>query len=409
MTPAFHIANRYFLAKKTRIVNLISLVSVLSIAVSSGAMIVILSVMNGMSSFVLSNFHAFDSDFKIELVQGRSFSQDKIPLSELQDKYQYVLPVLEEHALLQYTDQARIVKLKGVQTSPVYTQKLAENTQLGFVNLTENTQIPSVLLGAGVFQTMGIQLNDKEKILSLYMPAKGAHLSGIAMAQMYAPQIVCASGVFTTTPEYDNMYVIAPLSFVQSMLDSPNMLTSVEIGISNPKLEQKIQKEIQQIVGDDFVVKNRLQQNALVAQSMASEKLIIMGIFAFVLLIATFTMSASLMLLIYDKRKDIHILQSMGASRGFVQKIFFLEAMLISFVGAIVGLLMGALIAFMQQKFSLVKLNGGNTDFYIVDAYPIQMQMGDFFIVFVIVMLMGALASMIPLSRIKLHFMQLKP
>lgn len=408
MTTVFHIASRYFLARKSRIVNLISLVSVLSIAVSSGAMIVILSVMNGMSNFVMSNFHAFDSDFKIELVEGRSFSQDKIPFSDLQNKTDYVLPVLEEHALLQYKDQARIVSVKGIGFSPEYIEKLTQNIQLGFVNLKNDLEVSSVLVGFGVYQSMGIQLNDTEKMLSLYMPQKGSKFT-LSMPQMYAPQAVLATGVFSSVPEYDNMYVIAPLDFVQSVLSAPNMLTSVEVGVEGTFSEKKMQKEIQEIVGDEFVVKNRMEQNALITKSMASEKIIIMGIFAFVLLIATFTMAASLMLLIYDKRKDIHVLQSMGATRRFVQKIFFTEALLISFAGAIVGMILGGLISFMQQKFSIVKLNGGDNGLYIVDAYPVQIQIGDFFIVFGVVMLIGALASLIPLSRIKLHFMQLKP
>jgi ABC-type lipoprotein release transport system permease subunit len=194
--------------------------------------------------------------------------------------------------------------------------------------------------------------------------------------------------------------VILPLRFVKKLLEYDKQLTGLEIGLAKGADVEKIQEQITKFTGDKFRVKNRFQQQALLYEIMKSEKWAIFLILSFILIVATFNVIGSLSMLILDKKRDIAVLQCLGASQAKVKRIFLAEGLLISLTGALGGLILGAVICFLQQKYGFVKLGSANSTF-VVSSYPVHMQALDFIFVFVTVMVIGSLATWYPVFNIR--------
>jgi lipoprotein-releasing system permease protein len=209
---------------------------------------------------------------------------------------------------------------------------------------------------------------------------------------------IFATGVFSIQQDFDLTYVITPISFTRELLDREGRVSALELALTPDADMAEVREQLQTELGSDYVVKDRFQQNEVLYRIMKSEKWAVFMILSFILLISVFNVIGSLTMLIIDKKKDINILRSMGASEQLIQRIFVLEGVFISMIGAVGGLVLGLLVCFAQVQFGLVKLSSGGN--YIVQAYPVQVQLLDVFYVFLTVAVIGLLAAWLPVRKV---------
>jgi len=399
MNVELFIAKRYLLSKKKRnVINIISIISVIGVATVTMALIVILSVFNGFDGMVKSMFNYFAPNIKIMPAKGKSFEADArfVKIKNL-SQVSYYSEVIEENVLLQYGDKQHIGKIKGVEENYKYISGLDTALTEGEFALHKD-ELSYAVIGYGVAYYLSLSLINEEP-LTIWAPKIGAKVS-MNPDKDFVRKKIMPSGVFSINQEFDVKYVITPIQFARELLDYGNKISFVEIKL-NEKLSEsekdKIKLQIKQILGSDFEVKNRYEQQQFLNQIMNSEKIAIFLILSFILIIASFNIIGSITMLIIEKREDIETLKSMGASKQFVSKIFMYSGWLISGSGAFIGFFLGVALLLAQIQFSLVTFPINSL---MVTAYPVEMQFWDFIFVFVIVLLIGFLASIFPVKRI---------
>jgi len=405
----FYIARRYLVSKKSHnIINVISGISVVGVAIGAMALIIVLSVFNGFDKLVVSLFSSFNPNIQITASHGKTFNLNTLPLGEIKKipGVVHVTEVIEEDALLKYRDNQCIVTIKGVSEGYKNTSGLDTMMVEGTFLLEEGDK-DFAILGYGVAGTLGINLQDYLNPISVYVPRRDASFSG-GFENAFNSEVIFPSGFFQIQYEFDVKYVIMPIRFVKKILAYENERTALEIDLDKKADQSKVQKEIEKIAGRNFIVKNRYQQQEILYKIMVSEKNYIFMILTLILIIATFNVIGTLSMLILDKKKDIAVLRSMGAGQRLIRRIFLFEGLLISMIGALSGLMLGALVCWIQIRFGLVRLGAADSTF-IVNAYPVQLQFADFIVVFVTVMTIGLLAAWYPVYNIKkIHLGQIK-
>lgn len=340
----------------------------------------------------------------VTVEQGKTFYVSEFPSEKLKniDGVVDLALVVEEDALFKYRDQQYIAKIKGVSENyPELSQlnKLMREGNLVFQEGNSNFAV----VGAGVAWYLNINLNDITNFLSVFVPKRG-NASSFNFDNAFNNELIHPSGVFSVQQEFDEKYVLVPLRFARNLMDyESGEVTSVEVFTDKEADEEAIEIDLRKILGDDFLVKNRFQQNEALYKVMRSEKLAIFLILAFILVLASFNMVGSLSILIVEKLKDIAVLKSMGANKKLVAKIFTAEGMLISLLGSFLGLFIGFLLLWIQQEFGVVSLGGGTGDF-IIDAYPVRMLPLDFIWVLITVLVIGFLATWYPVRYLTRKF-----
>lgn len=374
----------------------------IGIMVSATALIVVLSVFNGMGDMIGGWFNAFNPDFEISLAEGKSFEVDSFPtdkiaaLPDVKDVHE----VVSDMVLVTYGERQELLRLKGVSKSYIeranYQQMLIDGT----FDFYKGEQ-PCAVIGTVAAGKLQINLN-RYDLLKIYYP-KRTKKNLANPAEAFNTRFLFPTGVFSTNTDNDQSYIFCPIEFVRDLMQYDGEVTSIEVETNNPKHLDKCQSQIQQIIGEKYVVKNKYQQEESLFKTMQSEKLVIYVILAFILLVAAFNIIGSLGILILEKQNDNAILRSMGASASLIQRIFIYEGIAISFIGGIVGILLGALICFLQQTFHLVKLGGAG---YLIQYYPVQMHISDFALVLVTVLIISFLTSVIPAINLKKNISQ---
>jgi lipoprotein-releasing system permease protein len=404
----FYIARRYLIAKKSHnIINIISIISVIGVMVGTGALIIVLSVFNGFEGLVLGLFNSFNPDLKIEAIQGKSFTLTDEQNQKLKQVpgVAFVVGTVEENALARFGDKQCIIMMKGVdddftKMTPLDSFMLNGRYTLGSANK------PACVIGAGVAYYLGIYPEQFAVPMSLYLPKRTKQtLSGTTPDQNFNVQQVHVAGVFTIQQQFDISYAIVPISLARELLEYTNEVTSLEIGVNGPAALAPVKQRIEEILGPEFRIKDRYQQQATLYSVMKSEKWAVFFILALILVIAAFNMIGSLSMLIVDKKKDIAVLWSLGAGKSQIRKIFFTEGMMISLAGGLLGLFLGGLLALLQQEFGLIRLGGG-VGTYIVDAYPVKVQLLDFIFVMITVILIGAATTWYPVRQISRKYLK---
>ncbi|MCX6247555.1 MAG: FtsX-like permease family protein [Bacteroidetes bacterium] len=401
MNFPFYIARRYLVSRKTHnIINIISAISVAGVMICTTALIIVLSVFSGFERLVISLFNTFNPDLQITLKEGKTFDSTILPEEKMRKipGVRYLAEVIEENALLKYKDKQYIATIKGVGEDFVRMSGLDTMMAEGKFKLQDGDRDFAVL-GYGVAYYIGANLDDYLNPVSIYVPRRDASFSG-GFENAFTNEVIFPSGFFSVQQDFDTKYVILPLRFVRKLLEYDKQITGLEIGIAKGADAEKIQQEITKLTGDKFYVKNRFQQQELLYKIMKSEKWAIFLILSFILIIATFNVIGSLSMLILEKKRDIAVLQCLGASQQKVKRIFLAEGLLISFIGAAGGLILGAVTCFLQQKYGFVQLGSANSTF-VVSAYPVHMQFLDFIFVFFTVMLIGAVATWYPVYNIR--------
>lgn len=399
MNLPFFIARRYLISKKSHnIINLISGISMVGVAVGTAALIIVLSVFNGFESVVKSLFSVFDPDIEITIAQGKTFHNYQVNeelIRSLPGIISYT-EVVEENALLYYKKQQYLATIKGVDSLYQHNSPLDSLLVTGEMTLQDDS-LDFAVPGYGIAYFLNIDMNAPDNLISVYIPKRKGGITGLPQESFYS-ELIRPIGIFSIQQDFDDKYMLVPLRFARRLLDYTDEVTSIELRLAKGADSKIIQDKIAAIAGPEFRVQNRFQQQEVLYKIMKTEKWAVFLILTFILIVASFNVVGSLTMLILDKQKDIGILRSLGARDATIKQIFFLEGLLIILTGAVAGLLLGLLVCFLQLKFGLVKLQGGGS--FIMDSYPVQMILTDFVYVFITIALIGIASAWLPVKRI---------
>jgi len=395
--PLF-IARRYIIAKKSHnAINVIAAISILGITGGTIAFILVLSVFNGFDMVVRDLFNSFYADIEIVPNIGKTFVVDSAIIKQIKETGEvYDLGyILEDNALLVYGNKQTIGTVRGV--SPNYANITGIDTMMyeGKYILQENN-IPFALVGRGIKYYLNIEPDFIEN-LKLIVPSRFGKISMDPNRSLNS-KLIKPSGIFSSQPEIEAKYILVPLSFAQSLFEGNGEISAYEIKLKPGANQSHIQKKIQKIAGEKFQVKNRIQQNELLYKTMKTEKWAIFFILAFILLVASINVIGSLTMLIIEKKNDIQTLRNLGSNLNSIKKTFLYEGLLISFIGAFIGLVLGSIICLIQQKYGLVKLPGDGL--FVISSYPVKLLFSDIILVFTTVSIIGFFASWYPIRFI---------
>lgn len=400
MNFPFFIARRYLISKKSHnIINLISGISMVAVAVGTAALIIVLSVFNGFESVVISLFSVFDPDIKITAVEGKTFHTTDLDAEKIRNLPGVIsyTEVVEENALLHYKKQQYLATIKGVDS--VYQQKSPlDSLIVAGKMLLQNDSSDYAVAGYGIAYFLNIDLNAPDNYISVYIPSRNA-TPGALPQESFNNELIQPSGVFSIQQDFDDKYMLVPLRFARRLMDYTDEVTSIEIRLAKGTDVARLKNAIAGIAGKEYKIRSRFEQQEVLYKIMKSEKWAVFLILTFILIVASFNSAGSLSMLILDKQKDIRILHSLGAGVKIVRRIFFIEGLLITLTGAISGLFLGLLVCYLQQEFGIIKLQGGGS--FIISAYPIKLIATDFIYVFGALLLIGLATAWLPAKNIK--------
>ena len=390
MNFSFFIAKRYFLTnKKKNIVHIISWISLLGIAISTAALILVLSVFNGFEDLILKMYNSFDPHIKITSAEGKTFNSKDIILDHSDILVKSF--ILEERVLLEYQQKKFIATIKGV--SPSYRDLTNFDSLLvegNYINDYDNKNI--AVVGKGVAYYLSIGLNNMFEQLEVFIPNR-TKKTLLNPTTSFNKESLLPVGFFSIQNEIDQEYIIVPLQFIQKLSERENNISAIEIKLKNQNRMLDVQQELKNNLGSKFIIKNRLEQQEFLYKILNSEKLIVFLILVFIMIIAAFNIVGSLTMLILEKKKDIKTFQSFGATVKNVQSIFFNKSMLTIISGTLIGVFFGLILAFSQQKFGFISMGNGS---FVVSAYPVLIKMTDVLITCITVLLIGFIASWYP-------------
>ena len=396
MNLSLYIAKRYLIAKKSQnAINIISWISVLSVAIGTFALVVVLSAFNGLEGLVESLFENFDSDIKIEAKKGKVFDANTIDFEKLRaiPEVENLSKVLIEVCGVRYKKEQAIINIKGVEESFLTMSKLDSNLIDGEL-LLERNGINYAITGYGIASQLGLYLEKSPANLTIYAPKRG-NISTVNPLNAVYRKMISPAGVFYISPEYDLKYIVVPLSFTQDLLEYENEISSVEISVKNEDDIEAVAEKIKQLLGDNFTVKNRFEFNEIIYKTNRTEKWMTFLILVFILIIAAFNILSSLSMLIIEKKKDIYTLSCLGAKPSLIRRIFFFEGILINLTGALSGMILGIVVCLLQQHVGLLELENGIVPYYPIELNPIEMVY-----ILVTVLAIGFLTSWYPVRNL---------
>lgn len=397
MIVQLFIAKRYLFGKKSKnIINLVSAISVCVVAVVTMALFVALSIFNGLNELVTSSYNNFDPDLKIVPKEGKYFESDSLVnfLSAMED-IKAVTEVVEEDVMLKFKEKQFIGKIKGVNSNFCQINNIKQSIYDGEY-LFERGGVDYALFGQSIAFKLGIGTHYIDPVY-IYAPRRNASVTA-SPDKAYRKKHVYASAIFSTNQEIDEKYLITSIELARSLLDYKNEANYLEISLTNPEKTDYIENKLNDLLGEKFEIKNRFEQHAFLYKIMMSEKWAIFLIVSFILAIASFNIIGSLSMLIIDKKEDIKILKSLGASVQTIKQIFLFEGWMISLLGAIIGLVLGLILCWAQIKFSLLELQGSGS--FVVSAYPIKIIVSDIFLVLAMVLFIGFWTAYYPVQQI---------
>ena len=394
MQISFQIARRYLFGKKsTNAINLITSISVVGIAIGTAALILILSVFNGFESLTKKHLDAFNPDFKIISKEGKFFEMEDDILSGLK-KHPGLLgysKVIEEVAHLEYNTKQQIGIIKGVDNYYLNTTNLDDAIEKGQALFKSNEGIYNAVVGNGIYNTLDISLSSKLESLKISVPNRRKRG---ALDRDFKTRSILVSGVFLVRNEKDNQYVIIDYGLATNLLDLKNQVSAIELKSDGSVNISDLRRSLNHIFPPgQYRIMDRLEQDASVLKIMNIEKWSSYLIFSFTLILIIFNVIGCLWMIVLDKRKDIAVLQSFGATKKMVKSIFLLEGTMISGLGFLIGLLFSIVFYILQKTIGIITVPDGFT----ITNYPMEMEVLDVLIILITVMALGIGAS-IPAS-----------
>lgn len=402
MNVSFFIARRYLFSKKSHnAINVISTISVCGIAIATMAMVCVLSIFNGFGGIVEGMFNAFDPDLKITVKEGKVFDYHTPEFEKAMqiNGIQTISESLEENALFMFNESQVPVLMKGVSEEFKLMTDMEKLVVDGSFKLREDV-VDYTTLGVGLAVTLGARPGFINAI-EIYAPKRDVRVNLANPAVAFTKGYVQIGGVFSlNSPEYDEQMAIVPIQLARDLFGYNNEVSSLDIQLDPNASVSKTKREIQRALGDNFLVKDRFEQQKESYRMLQIEKWVTFLILAFILLIAVFNVVGSLSMLIVEKQDDIKSLQNMGASDQLISRIFLYEGWLITFTGIITGIITGLVLCLIQQYFGLLRLSD-TPGAYIIDAYPVIVKAMDIVIVFMVVSLISLLTVLYPVNNLR--------
>ena len=399
MNLPFLFAWRYFKAKKsTNAINIIAWISIVAIIIGTAALILVLSVFNGFEGLVKSLYSSFYTDLKVSPASGKTITISSEQLKELKglEGVKNFSLVIEEKALLQNGESLSFVYLKGVDDNYRYVTGVANNVVKGTYDIG-TADSASLLLGAGIENAVGIQSDRNLLPLKIYLPKKG-ETELLNPMQSISISPVTSSGTFVIQQDFDNKYAITNIGFMRRMLGlADSEYSGLEISLNDHTKADQLKLSVQRIFSaKQFSVQTKYEQNQELYSVMKKEKWVIYAVLSLILIVAAFNMIGALTMLVLEKEKDISILNALGGNRGFIQSVFLSEGLLLALIGGILGMVLALVIAFLQINFKLIPLAG---ETFMIDYFPVKLQVEDFLLVGITVFLITFLAAWLPARK----------
>ncbi len=390
---------RYFKAKKSaNAINIIAWVTVAVIAFATCCQVLVLSVFNGFEDLVKSLYSSFYTDIKVVPAKGKTFLLDGKQIASLRKflSVEDLSLVAEEKALLKNMDAQTVVYLKGVDDHYSTVSGIAAKTNRGRY-FTGTTDDPQLVAGSGIQNAVAINVNPAlpSQPLTVILPKKNG-LSNDPL-QSISEGLVKGSGVFTIQQEFDDRYAITNIGFIkQQMGFAADEYSSVEIKLKDKTNPREEKDKLAQLLGSNYKVQTKYEQNTSLYNTMRLEKWAIYGILTLILIIAAFNMISALTMLVLEKKKDISVLQSMGVNQPGILKIFLSEGLLLGSIGTMAGIVLATILCLLQMKFKLIKLQGGS---FLLDYFPVKLVATDFLLVAATAMAIAFIASWFPARK----------
>ncbi len=394
MNLSLFIARRYFLSKrKKNFINIISVLSMVGVAFSTAALVIVLSVFNGLEGLLRSLYTSFDPEIKIEAARGKSFVLDHSMIAELQaiPNVKLITEVIEDYAYLRYRDADMVVTMKGVSDNFIDQHRLDDHIVAGELKLSDSLGSYAVI-GRGIQYALSIPTKESIYPLQVFY-IRNVKSGVIDPSKLYSLRSAQPSAIFSIEKNIDENYVLLPIEFVKELMNYGNRRTSLEVQISPGVDIKNVQSAIKKKMGGKFLVLTNEEQHKDLYRLVKIEKLFTFISLTLLIIIASINIFFSLMMLAIDKKKDISILSAMGAHSSLIKKIFLSEGALIALTGALTGLFLGAIICWAQDEFGLVGMGMENA---IVSAYPVKMKFTDFLSVSIVIVAITFIISFYP-------------
>lgn len=401
MRLPFYIARRYLFSKKSHnAINVISGVSVCGVALATLALVCTLSVFNGFQDLVKTMFTAFDPELKITSVTGKVFDaeDERIKAIQAMPEVEIFSKSLADNALVQYKGRQAMVVIKGVEDN--FNQLTAIDSILyGRGELVLHDEVVDYAIpGIELISVLGTGIRFLDP-LEVYAPKRGVKVNVANPASSFQMDYLYSSGLTfaVNQQKYDSSYVLTSLDFARNLFQYDTEVSSVELKLHPDANVDRVKDKISKVLDKNFLVQDRYEQQMDTYRIMEVEKLISYLFLSFILLIACFNVIGSLSMLIIDKRDDVTTLRNLGADNKLISCIFLLEGCLISFIGALVGVVLGLVLCLVQQEFGIISLGSGDTaGAFVVDAYPVSVHFSDVVLVLATVLVIGFLSVLYP-------------
>ena len=345
------------------------------VAISTMALVAVMSVFNGLEDLIRGLFSSFDSELQVTPVAGKSFvaTEDWLTAIREVEGVEVITEVIEDNALLEYRGNQHIARVKGVSDNYFEHERFSKGYFWGDTTLGTGMR-PGAILGRGVAFALSVNLDDINSVLNIYYPKAPKSAASLDPNQLYASGQVEPRGFFSIEQGVDNEYILVPLDFFKDLLGYGQKRTALELKVSPEYSISTVQEAVQAHLGTDFAVKNADEQHATLIRTVKLEKLFVFLTLTFILALASFNIFFSLSMLAIEKKKDLAVLKSMGAKNSLIRGIFLKQGALIAFSGAILGLILGLLLVGAQAEFGLISLGIASG---VVDAYPVRIHWPD--------------------------------
>lgn len=395
-------ARRYFLAKRsTNAINIITAISITVIAVVTGAMVVVLSAVNGIAELVDTIYSPFDQDITITPAEGKTFPKDALDLGAIlaQPEVRQASWTIEENVLLRCGDRQAVATLKGVEPQYLGMARMDKYLFSGKPAL-EGASGPAAILGLALKVDLSVPLDDGVfQPLEISAPIRGRKLSRYRH-EAFEQAAVAMSGTFSMNMEYDARFAVVPIGLAADLLHYGDAVSALEIALGPGVDMDRAADMLRARTGEGFTVRTRHQKNALMYATNATEKFVAFIVLAFIGLIGAFNIIASLTMMMIEKKEDMRTLMGMGAPAGMVRRVFFHEGLLIVLVGTGMGLVLGLGVCWVQQRSGFVAMAEA-----MVDAFPVKVLWTDLLAIIATVLAIGLLATWVPLRALSRRFL----
>ena len=401
MNFPFYIARRYLFSRKsTHVINIISAISVTGVTVATMALVVTLSVFNGFHDLVASLFTAFDPQLKVAPAKGKAVAADEPALEKIKalPQIQVATETVEDVALAVYGERQTMVTIKGVQDNFDSLTHVREILQGDGTYELQAADLSYGILGIRVAEILGMGYSFKYP-LRIFAPRRDGQLDMFNPEECFYADELYSPGVLFCVKQakYDKNYILTNIHFARRLFDMQGMVSALELRLKPGSNFEAVKSEIKEIAGDRFTVKDRFEQQEDTFNIMKIEKLMAFSFLTFILVVACLNIIGSLSMLMIDKKKDVVTLRNLGASDRQIVQVFLFEGRLISLAGAVLGIMLGLLLCWLQQTFGLVGL-GRSSGSFIIDSYPVSVHAEDILIIFITVLVSGFLAVWYPVK-----------